>query len=36
MNDPLVMKKLKEDCPVMVIKVPPQIMRELDVWVKEG
>ena len=36
MNDPLVMKKLKEDCPVMVIKIPLQIQRELDVWVKEG
>ena len=36
MNDPLVMKKLKEDCPVMVIKIPPQIRREIDVWVNEG
>ena len=36
MNDPLVMKKLKDDCPVMVAKIPYQIMEEIDVWVKES
>ena len=36
MTDLLHMHKLQDECPVMVIKIPPQIMRELDVWVKEG
>ena len=36
MNDPLEMKKLQDGCPVMVTKIPPQIMKELDVWVRES
>ena len=36
MNNPLEMKKLKEDCPVMICPIPPQIMKELDVWVNES
>ena len=35
-EDILEMKKLKQDCPVMICKIPPQIMKELDVWVKES
>ena len=30
------MKKLREVCPVMVAKIPSQIMKELDIWVKES
>ena len=32
------MHKLQPEtiCPVMVAKIPPQIMKELDVWVKES
>ena len=36
MNDPLEMYKLQDGCPVMVVKIPPQIKKELDVWVKES
>ena len=38
MNDLLEMKKLLpgSSCPVMMTKIPPQIMKELDVWVKES
>ena len=36
MNDPLEMYKLYDGCPVMMIKIPPQIRREIDVWVNEG
>ena len=38
MNDPLEMKKLVPGgtCPVMVIRIPPQIMKEIDGWVKES
>jgi len=36
MNDPLVMKRLREGCPVMIAKIPPQIMKEIDGWVKES
>ena len=38
MNDPLEMKKLVPGgtCPVMVGKIPPQIMKEIDGWVKES
>ena len=36
MNDPLEMRKLREGCPVMVVKLPPQIQKELDVWVNES
>ena len=37
MEELLEMKKLVPGsaCPVMVIKIPPQIMKELDVWVRE-
>ena len=30
------MKKLREVCPVMVAKIPSQIMKELDIWVNES
>ena len=36
MNDPLQMRKLRDGCPVMVAKIPPQILKEIDVWVKES
>ena len=38
MKDILEMKKLVPGgtCPVMVTKIPPQIIKELDVWVKES
>ena len=36
MNDPLVMKRLRDGCPVMIAKIPPQIMKEIDGWVKES
>ena len=36
MNDIIEMKKLRGGCPVMVAKIPSQIMKELDVWVKES
>ena len=35
MNE-LEMYKLREGCPVMVIKIPKQIQKELDGWVKES
>ena len=36
MNDIIEMKKLRGGCPVMVAKIPSQIMKELDVWVNES
>ena len=30
------MKKLQDGCPVMVIKIPPQIMKEIDGWINES
>ena len=36
MDQFLKMKKLREGCPVMVIKIPQQIQKELDVWVNES
>ena len=30
------MKRLEENCPVMVTDIPSQIMREIDEWVKES
>ena len=38
MNELLEMKKLQpgSSCPVMVAKIPPQIQKELDVWVNES
>ena len=35
-KDILVMKRLEENCPVMVTDIPSQIMREIDEWVKES
>jgi len=32
----LEMKKLQEGCPVMIAKIHPQIMKELDIWVNES
>lgn len=29
------MKKLQENCPVMIAKIPDLIMEEIDVWVEE-
>ena len=34
--DLLKMDKLWEGCPVMVVKIPPQIQKEIDGWVKES
>ena len=38
MNELVEMKKLQpgSSCPVMVAKIPPQIQKELDVWVNES
>ena len=38
MTELLTMEKLVPGgtCPVMAAKIPPQIMKELDVWVKES
>ena len=38
MDDPLEMKKLVPGtlCPVMVTKIPSQILKEIDVWVSES
>ncbi len=36
MNDLLKMEKLASGCPVMVANIPPQIMKEIDGWVKES
>ena len=36
MSDILDMKKLQDSCPVMLAKIPDQIMKELDVWVQES
>ena len=38
MDDPLEMKKLAPGttCPVMVTKIPKQIMREIDGWINES
>ena len=36
MEDLLLMKKLCTEAPVMVATIPPQIMKELDVWVRES
>ena len=35
-EDTLTMKKLRDGCPVMVNRIPPQIQKELDVWVNES
>ena len=36
MNEFLEMKKLRDECPVMVIRIPKPIMKEIDLWVKES
>ena len=36
MSDFLEMRRLRDDCPVMIADIPSQIMKELDVWVKES
>lgn len=36
MENLLSCNRLKSGCPVMVTKIPKQIMKELDVWVKES
>ena len=36
MNDFLEMKKLQDNCPVMVTRIPKPIMKEIDLWVKES
>ena len=35
-SDLLTMEKLQDGCPVMVCKIPPQIMKEIDGWIKES
>ncbi len=30
------MKKLRENCPVMIAKIPDLIMKEIDIWVEES
>ena len=35
-SDLLTMQKLQDGCPVMVCKIPPQIMKEIDGWIKES
>jgi len=30
------MEKLQENCPVMIIKIPELILKEIDVWVEES
>jgi hypothetical protein len=35
MKDLLEMHKLHDGCPVMVAKIPKQIQKEIDVWVRE-
>jgi len=36
MNDILEMKKLQDGCPVMMIRIPKPIIKEIDLWVKES
>jgi|TARA_B100000282_G_scaffold171560_1_gene124294 hypothetical protein len=36
MSDILKMKKLQDGCPVMVAKIPEQILAEIDLWVEES
>ena len=36
MENLLSCNKLKSGCPVMVTDIPKQIIKELDVWVKES
>ena len=35
-QDILEMKKIEDQCPVMVAKIPSQILKEIDVWVNES
>ena len=36
MSDIFEMKKLQDGCPVMVAKIPKQILAEIDLWVEES
>ena len=36
MSNTLEMCKLKDGCPVLIFKIPDQIQKELDIWVKES
>ena len=36
MSDILTMQKLQDGCPVMVAKIPEQILAEIDLWVEES
>ena len=36
MNDPLESRRLQAGSPVLIFDIPSQIMKELDVWVKES
>ena len=36
MSDILTMQKLQDGCPVMVAKIPEQILAEIDLWVQES
>ena len=35
-KDILKKRNLRKDCPVLVFKIPSQIMKEIDVWIKES
>ena len=35
MSDILTMQKLQDGCPVMVAKIPEQILAEIELWVEE-
>ena len=36
MSDILTMQKLQDGCPVMIAKIPEQILAEIDLWVEES
>ena len=36
MNDIFEMKKIQDNCPVMVTRIPKPILKEIDLWVKES
>ena len=36
MSDIFEMKKLQDGCPVMIAKIPKQILAEIDLWVEES
>ena len=36
MNDIFEMKKIQDNCPVMMTRIPKPILKEIDLWVKES